>query len=288
MKMQNVIAWLRKVEDLASSVYLTAAQSDIVSPELAVFLRRLAEDEAWHFHMMGSAAELMREQPHHIRSAVLVDDETKLHVEAPLHALRENIISRRASEKDILSAIVKLETSEWNDIFVYVISTCTEMSATFQYVASTIQMHERRIERYLESVKAHPELGDVLSALPKIWTDRLLIVEDDSAVRQLLQRVLSRYGEVTTAADGLEGLRAIEQQFFNAIVTDVDMPGFDGIALLEQALQQKPHLAEHFVVCTGNMTQTVAEATERHGVPALMKPVAISKLRSTVESILQK
>ena len=62
MMLKDVITWLRNVENLACTVYSAAAESAIASDTLSAFLRSLAEDEAWHYHLMGSALELIREQ----------------------------------------------------------------------------------------------------------------------------------------------------------------------------------------------------------------------------------
>lgn len=288
MTMQDLVGWLREVEYLASTVYRAAADVCDEHSEQGAFLRRLAEDEVWHYHLMGSAAEILREQEHVPVPAILVDDAAKAHVEAPLRGLRDQIRDHGATEKDILEALVKSETSEWNDIFLYVIATCAELSTAFQYVAASVQKHECRIEQYIESVSDNPEFGGVLSSLPQIWTDRILVVEDNEAVRQLLKRLLSRLGEVTTAEDGEAGLQAIDEQFFNVIVTDVDMPKLDGISMMEQACERQPHLKALFIICTGDLTDRVADAAVKHGVPVLEKPVAISVMSAEVLSVLNK
>jgi len=288
MMMQDVVSWLREVENLASSVYLAAAEVCADKPEHVNFFNRLAKDEAWHCHLMGSASEILREQEHMPICDVLVDDEIKLHVEAPLRSLLEKIKKDCATEQNILEALVKSETSEWNEVFLYVIAVCTQISPAFQYVASAIQAHESRIERYIESVSTDPELKNILSALPKIWTSHLLVVEDDPVIRHFFKHIMSRYGTVITAENGEEGLKAVDQQFFDVIVTDVDMPILDGISFLERACKKHPHLKAHFVVCTGRLTERVSNVALEHGVSVLEKPVRISKIRSAIEYVLNK
>lgn len=287
MTMQNVISWLRSVENLASAVYSTAARVENLDHDLSVLLHRLAEDEAWHYHMMGSAAELFREEDHAPESVILVDSETRSRVEQPLSELRTKLLEHRAGQKDILDAIVQSETSEWNDIFLYVIATCIQMSPVFQYLAATIQAHEYRIEEYLKTVSSNPELRETLSSLPRIWSNRLLVVEDDPAVSQLFKRVLSRYGEVTTVENGEQALEALKATFFNVIVTDVDMPVIDGLTLLNRATKIDSRYAAHFVVCTGHATEAIWNVTESYGVPLLQKPVTVAALRETIETILR-
>jgi CheY-like chemotaxis protein len=69
-----------------------------------------------------------------------------------------------------------------------------------------------------------------VSGVPKI-----LVIDDDPAVRRLVADVLELEGfEVTTADDGFAGLRAIESDQPDCIVLDVMMPGLDGHGVLQR------------------------------------------------------
>ena len=71
----------------------------------------------------------------------------------------------------------------------------------------------------------------------------VLVIDDESAVRDLMQRFLTREGfRVTTAAGGEEGLRLARELLPDAITLDVIMPGMDGWAVLS-ALKADPELA---------------------------------------------
>ncbi len=286
MTLQEVTAWLRTVEDLACSVYSEAARSNVVSAEVADFLRRVSEDEALHYHLMGSAAELLRIQNKALPSAVLIDSGTRERVEKPLRVLHVHFQRGELTERHILEALVASETSEWNDIFLYVINYCIEFSPTFQYIAATIQAHEKRIEAFLTAMDEYANLAGKLSALPGIWRKRLLVVEDDAAVRSLLVRALGRYGTVTAVDNGEEALSRVCNSFFDAVVTDVDMPVRDGISLLRAAIEKDRFWQSHFIVCTGNATEEVRKVTNENGVPLLEKPMSIQHLRQTVEKVL--
>lgn len=281
-----MITWLRDVEDLACSVYTAAEESGVASGTLPAFLKRLAEDEAWHYHLMGSAAELIRQQATSPASAVAVDSATKSLVEAPLHALYAKIKNKRVTEQDILEAIVITESSEWNDIFLYVINACKAISVNFEYIAATIQAHEKRIEAYISSIADKVDHADRLRSLPRIWENHLLVVEDDAIVRELLERALARYGQVTTAENGEVALEAIRHRFFNAVVTDIDMPVRDGISLLRQAIQENDHMRAHFIICTGKVTGPVKVAAQEYDLPILEKPFSLQRLWDVVEQVL--
>ena len=75
---------------------------------------------------------------------------------------------------------------------------------------------------------------------------RILLAEDDAATRDLVQRALGLEGhEVVVTQDGVEALEKLQAApaRFDVLVTDVQMPGLDGIALVEKGLAANPSCA---------------------------------------------
>jgi CheY-like chemotaxis protein len=69
-------------------------------------------------------------------------------------------------------------------------------------------------------------------ALPGAAGKRILVVEDSQFFRQLITRCLESAGHVVvTAADGTEGIRQLAAESFDLVVSDIEMPGLDGLAL---------------------------------------------------------
>ncbi|MEX0922532.1 MAG: response regulator [Rhodovibrionaceae bacterium] len=72
---------------------------------------------------------------------------------------------------------------------------------------------------------------------------RILIAEDDAAVRAFASRALSfKKHDVTAVEDGLQALAALETETFDLLITDVVMPGLDGIGLCERLRELRPGL----------------------------------------------
>jgi DNA-binding NtrC family response regulator len=70
---------------------------------------------------------------------------------------------------------------------------------------------------------------------------RLLIIDDEERLRNLLARILQLEGyEVTTAANGKEGLRKLQQESFHVVLSDVKLPDSNGIELTEQIKNNWP------------------------------------------------
>lgn len=72
---------------------------------------------------------------------------------------------------------------------------------------------------------------------------RILIAEDDAAVRAFAARALTfKKHDVTAVEDGLQALAALESARFDLLVTDVVMPGLDGIGLCEKVREICPEM----------------------------------------------
>lgn len=100
------------------------------------------------------------------------------------------------------------------------------------------------------SVKVNPEKG------------RVLVVEDDPAVQEMILMLLRADGYVAVAAgDGLQALARLQHDRFDVVVTDFRMPRLDGLALLREIRRMEVPLP--VIILTGN-SDTFTEASFRH------------------------
>lgn len=74
--MKEIINWLREIEHLAGEMYQQAASIYSSDDDLKKFLEHNAEDESWHYHVMGSAALFLASEPEYV-PAISVDKETR-------------------------------------------------------------------------------------------------------------------------------------------------------------------------------------------------------------------
>src|SRR5659263_513283 len=69
----------------------------------------------------------------------------------------------------------------------------------------------------------------------------ILVVDDDPALLQGLKEILEAEGyEVTAAADGESGLRCLKEQAFDLVLSDLALPGLDGMELLKYLQREVP------------------------------------------------
>src|SRR5579862_2221535 len=107
---------------------------------------------------------------------------------------------------------------------------------------------------------------------------RALIVDDEPLLVRAHARVLSSSGfAVETAADGAAAMAAVEKVPFDVILSDIDMPGMDGIRLLEGVRRHDVDVP--VILITGAPSvRTAIEALELGALRYLIKPVATDVL----------
>lgn len=117
---------------------------------------------------------------------------------------------------------------------------------------------------------------------------RILLTEDDDAVRAFVDRALQLDGhEVVQAEDGAAGLEVLQRERgrFDLLLTDIKMPVMDGIALALTAARDYPDLS--ILLMTG-----FADQRERaHGLDALIhdvvtKPFSLADIRAAVNEVV--
>src|SRR5207244_6174975 len=92
---------------------------------------------------------------------------------------------------------------------------------------------------------------------------RVLIVEDEEAVRRPMVRYLTRRGaEVDEAADGVEGLARLRAQAANVILADLRMPRMGGVELYSQLEEERAELAARVLLLSGEMSYR-SQASDR-------------------------
>jgi CheY-like chemotaxis protein len=285
--MKKLIEWLVTVEDLARRFYTEAETYFKSDREFSGLLHDLAEDEAWHVHVMKRAAEYAADgtvPP----AAIKLDNATKARIEAPLQEGRREWETDLLSKEKLLSCMVATEYSEWNVIFLYVVSTLKEYDREFADAASKIHQHKKHLERYLASIPEGGAYLDTVQRLPAVWQEKILIVEDHQALREFLRDILSPEGAVSTATNGKEGLELVTEQRFDIILSDVQMPVLDGIDFYRRALLHDAGLKERFLFITADPTREHLAFFKQNNLRHVLKPVPIGELQKAVHTIIRR
>jgi len=114
----------------------------------------------------------------------------------------------------------------------------------------------------------------------------VLIVDDEKNTRDGLERALRRKYEVLTAESGARALDILSETAVDVMLSDLRMPGIDGITLLQRARAVSPHLISILLTAYGNI-ETAVEAMRHGAADFLAKPVNLDRLDLLLERVLK-
>jgi DNA-binding NtrC family response regulator len=119
---------------------------------------------------------------------------------------------------------------------------------------------------------------------------RILIIDDDETIRSVFQRFLTGKGYlVDVAADGRQGLRLLEEEAVDLVITDIMMPETDGLEVV-MAIQGKEADIPVIAISGGMhaMPMDFLPMAKKFGaIAVLYKPVELDDLLSAVESAIK-
>lgn len=138
------------------------------------------------------------------------------------------------------------------------------------------RFRKRDIDGWLDSSRQAPRTGDAKDSGGE--RPRILVVDDEQAVRDLLAKTLTMADyDVDAAPDGasaIERLRAVE---YDLLITDLKMPGMDGLSVIREARRITPDLP--VIIITGYSTEASAIEAINLGVAGyLTKPFRLPRI----------
>src|SRR5450759_2934098 len=150
-------------------------------------------------------------------------------------------------------------------------------------VSSTATTATTRTLSTLSTFSSHLTYRPV-SVIHLALVSRILVIDDDQAVRDSMARMLRGAGyNVETASTGEEGVAAAKGNVYDVILSDMRMPGISGIEVLKRLRDQ--HVDSAFIVMTGFGTvDTAVEAMKLGAVDFVQKPFFRDELLMRVRS----
>jgi CheY-like chemotaxis protein len=141
-------------------------------------------------------------------------------------------------------------------------------------------------EHFMNATLVEMPVPDAKTAKPKATKARILLVDDDPAIRQILLRLLAEENYlVLTAANGVEALELVGITKFDLVLLDLNMPAKNGWETFEQLSTKNPLLP--IILITARPNQFFPALAS--GVGALLeKPLDFVKLFQTIATLLEE
>lgn len=117
---------------------------------------------------------------------------------------------------------------------------------------------------------------------------KILITDDDMDLRELLTEAVMNWGyEVSVARDGDEALRKLRMERFDIVITDLMMPGMDGLALLQKIKDLDKEIL--VIIITGYATiETAVKAIESGAYDYIAKPFRLDELMIVIKNACER
>ena len=134
------------------------------------------------------------------------------------------------------------------------------------------------------------EVGPAQAELDRLEACRhsVLVVDDEADVREMLVEILLAKGHrVATAASGDEALRQLAVERFDVVMTDIRMPGLDGMGLYREIERRWPERTAQVIFVSGDtLTSGLREFAEKSGRPVIEKPFLPGEVHRLVGEVV--
>lgn len=280
--MKRTAEWVITIEDKASKLYEKASRLFTDDPELYDLLRDLSEDEKLHREIVKSAYELSRDKK--IDPCPVTFDEITRHLESFIELCDQKLDKGMIKKPELIEAIVYLEFSETNELFLYILNSLKATPTEYAYAIEEVDKHRRSIERFLSARPEYAGFLKFVQRIPDVSKRKYLVVDDMKAMVEVLKAFFSKDGDVISAMNGQEALSKLTESY-TAIITDIDMPVMDGIEFYKKAVEKYPRLKDRFLFLTGSFDETRLSFFKSNNLKYLNKPVPIREIKRAVSEI---
>ena len=116
---------------------------------------------------------------------------------------------------------------------------------------------------------------------------RILVVDDDPVILELIDEILKAHGyDVVTAPNGKSGIKELERDFFDLVLTDLVMPGINGMDIVAYVTEKSPNTKCIILTGYGTISSSV-DAMKRGAFDYISKPMTSSELIVVIEKALE-
>jgi len=117
----------------------------------------------------------------------------------------------------------------------------------------------------------------------------VLIIDDDATTRRIVTRLIKQIGFVnfSEAVDGEQAYKMLQEEKFDLILSDWDMPVMNGYTLLEKVRADENYKKTPFIMVTANDNkESIIEAVKAKVSQYIVKPFTVNSLKDKIEKVL--
>ncbi len=119
-------------------------------------------------------------------------------------------------------------------------------------------------------------------------SESILIIDDEGTLRESLGRLLTREGyAVTTAVSGEEAMELMDGRFYDLVITDIFLPGMDGIEVLRRCRERSPDQIVIVMTAFASL-ETAVEALRAGAYDYIMKPIIHEEIKQLVKTSIRQ
>jgi len=138
----------------------------------------------------------------------------------------------------------------------------------------------------MRPTRAEPDEPGSLPAAPRQPRPRILLVDDDGETRELLRDYLGDSGyEIQVAADGKQACAVLGRFVPDLVITDLEMPGMDGLQLIRWLRKERPRCAILLVTGRTDRELQLCRFGRLAGFECMHKPIDVDDLGRVVERL---
>jgi PAS domain S-box-containing protein len=139
----------------------------------------------------------------------------------------------------------------------------------------------------VSSKKPVPPPAPAVTQTPRKGTARVLVVDDEPAVRQLIKTIFARSGHVVEdVGDPSDALNLITANAYDAIFLDLRMPGISGMTLFSRIKEKAPKMAGKVIIVTGDASsEDVQSFLKQNRLPCISKPFTAQTVKAKFNEI---
>lgn len=282
----NTVEWLLSMEKTASALYQDMSKRiGSGAPDITDLLRSLSIDENMHYDMLKRVYGNNRRYI----CPLLLDGATADRIVHPIREYKEEYSKGPLTIEEVCSVVTRLEFSEWNEMFLYTMSTMSGRSIDHIMEVSGIDDHRRHITEHFRGRKETEATFLKHITTPTDWGNCMLAIEDSEPLAELIKSILAPLGVVDNVkSSGDDAYSRIKNMYYSVIITNIEKGCNKWSAIFQSAARRYPQIRSRFIFMVSADDNETMNYLRRSNLNYLVKPVPMEELRIAVKEVLER